>query len=88
MTTVVVDGVPITATEVACDPLPSSSGGTTRLKVEFGSFKPKDIEGTVPIVFPIGDDLYRGEFRVVAKDDPPGSGRYIFVADGDVRKWL
>lgn len=88
MTTVVVDGVPITATEVACDPLPGSSAGTTRLQVEFGSRKPKDIEGSVPIVFPIGDDLYRGQFQLVAEDDPPGSGRYTFVADGDVRKWL
>ena len=88
MTTVVVDGVPITATEVACDPVPGGSVGTTRLKVEFASFKPKNIEGSVPIVFPFGGDLYRGEFQVVTKDDPPGSGVYTFVANGDVRKWL
>jgi hypothetical protein len=89
MTTIVIDGVPLTATEVACDPLPGNpSGLTTRLKVTFDPFKPKQIDGTVPIVFPIGDDLYRGEFQVVAKDDPPGSAMYTFITDGDIRKWL
>ena len=89
MTTIVVDGVPLTASEVICDRLPGDpSAPTTKLKVAFDRFNPKQIDGTVPIVFPIGDDLYRGEFQVVAKDDPPGSGVYIFVTDGDIRKWL
>jgi hypothetical protein len=89
MTTIVIDGVPVTATEVVCDRLPgNSSAGATRLKVAFDRFKPEHIDGTVPIVFPIGDDLYRGEFQVVAKDDPPGSGMYIFITDGDIRRWL
>jgi len=89
MTTIVVDGVPLTATEVAWDHLPGDpSARTTKLKVVFDPFNPKQIDVTVPIVFPIGDDLYRGEFQVVAKDDPPGSGTYIFITDSDIRKWL
>jgi hypothetical protein len=89
MTTIVIDGVPIAATEVLCDPLPGNpSARTTTLRVALDAAKTKHIDGTVPIVFPIGDDLYRGEFQVVAKDDPPGSGMHTFITDGDVRKWF
>jgi hypothetical protein len=89
MTTIVIDGVPIAATEVVCDPLPGNpSAHTTRLRVSLNATKPKHIDGTVPIIFPIGNDLYRGAFQVVSKDEPPGSGTYIFITDGDIRKWL
>jgi len=89
MTTVVIDGVPFTATEVTCDPLPGNpSALTTTLRIAFAASGPKHINGAVPIVFPIGDQLYRGQFQVVAKDHPPGSGKYTFFTYDDIRKWL
>jgi hypothetical protein len=90
MTTVLIDGHPVVAKQIVCDPLPipDRPAKTTSLQITLDPSSTKHFESPVPVVFPVGNDLFRGEFQVVAHDDPPGSGTFTFITDGEIRKWL
>jgi hypothetical protein len=90
MTTVLIDGHPIVAKQIVCDPLPEPNrpAKTTSLRITLDASSAKHFESPVPVVFPVGQDLFRGEFQVVACDDPAGSGTCTFVTDGEIQKWL
>jgi hypothetical protein len=90
MATVLIDGHPVVAKQITCDPLPGPNrpAMTTSLRITLDASSPKHFESPVPVVFPVGKDLFRGEFQVVACDDPAGSGICTFITDGEIRKWL
>jgi hypothetical protein len=90
MTTVLIDGRPVVAKQIVCDPLPTPDrpAKTTSLRITLDPSSAKRFESAVPVVFPVGKDLFRGEFQVVGHDDPPGSGTFTFITDGEIRKWL
>ena len=90
MTIVLIDGRPIVAKQIVCDPLPAPDrpAKTTSLQITVDPSSAKHFESPVPVVFPIGKDLFRGEFQVVSQDDPPSSGTFTFITDGKIQKWL
>jgi hypothetical protein len=90
MATVLIDGRPVVAKHVVCDPLPAPDrpAKTTSLQITLDPSSARHFESPVPVVFPVGKDLFRGEFQIVAHDDPPGSGTFTFITDGKIQKWL
>jgi hypothetical protein len=89
MATILLDGLAIEAIQLICDPPPEErSGSTIFLKVTSSNVLPKRVDGAVPIVFPFGDSLYRGDFKLAASAERPDSSFYTFVSDRAVEKCI
>lgn len=87
MSTILIDGLATEAAQIVCDPLPGDDAVPLRLELRLQRGYLKTPTDAVPIVFPYGEDLYRGEFRLVSHADyASGQMDYCFVSDGPVRQ--
>jgi hypothetical protein len=88
MTTILIDGLAVQAAQLACDPLPETSKGPIVLRVGLKTDEAKRFDGAVPIVFPLGDVFYRGQFRRVADTTHhDGAVEHTFISDGPVSEY-
>jgi hypothetical protein len=87
MATILLDGLAIEAIQIICDPPPEErSGSTVFLRVTSINALPRPVDGAVPIVFPFGNNLYRGDFKLAASAELPDGSYYAFVSNDEVKR--
>jgi hypothetical protein len=85
MTTILVDGVAVDAARVVCDPLPGKTTGPVVLRFQLTREQARPLKSIGPIVIPLGDLFYRGEFRQVATvHHSDGGVEYTYISEGPV----
>jgi hypothetical protein len=86
MPTILMDGLPIEASQLECSPVPPDSSATRcYLRIYGHGTDCSRFTGTVDIVFPFGRRLYEGSFRTVCRVcQRDRDESWEFVSDGPV----